>query len=219
MILPLAQDRGGIGVLIYAPFGRPDSGTRWRDAMVPMWAHDFDAHTWAQFFLKFVVAHPGGGRRRTPCHQPAHQHDPDNLGGGRGRLPRCCHPPADGGIRGRAAPGQLDGGGSARAVRGVWAERRPSGTLPEGLRAFRGGPAPARRMQMRRALARHPFEGVVMGGRDCRRRRLWGFRNGGQRRVAAGDNGERWGSGDGPGPGRGRAFGRWEDPRNDGLLG
>jgi aryl-alcohol dehydrogenase-like predicted oxidoreductase len=87
-ILPLAQDEG-IGVLVYLPFGRSRMWERIGDRELPEWAAEFDAHTWAQFMLKFVVAHaavtvacPGTG-------DPEHM--VDNLGGGRGRLPTADH--------------------------------------------------------------------------------------------------------------------------------
>lgn len=84
MILPLAQDRG-IGVLIYAPFGRTRLWNRVAGREVPTWAHDFDAHTWAQFFLKFVVAHPAVTAATPATSRPTNMID--NLGGGRGRIP------------------------------------------------------------------------------------------------------------------------------------
>ncbi len=84
MILPLAQDRG-IGVLIYAPFGRTRLWARTSGREVPAWAHEFDAHTWAQFFLKFVVAHPAVTAVTPATSRPANM--VDNLGGGMGRLP------------------------------------------------------------------------------------------------------------------------------------
>ena len=83
-ILPLAQELG-IGVLVYAPFGRTRLWSRVSGREVPEWAADFDAHSWAQFFLKFVVAHPA-----VTCVTPATsraEHMVDNLGGGIGRLP------------------------------------------------------------------------------------------------------------------------------------
>ena len=87
-IFPLALDRG-IGVLVYLPFGRSRMWQRIGDRPLPEWAAEFDAHTWAQFMLKFAVAHravtvacPGTG-------DPEHM--VDNLGGGRGRLPTPEH--------------------------------------------------------------------------------------------------------------------------------
>jgi aryl-alcohol dehydrogenase-like predicted oxidoreductase len=83
-ILPLAQDLG-IGVLIYAPFGRTRLWSRVGDREVPDWAAEFDATSWAQFFLKFVVAHPAV-TAATPATSRAH-HMVDNMGGAMGRLP------------------------------------------------------------------------------------------------------------------------------------
>jgi aryl-alcohol dehydrogenase-like predicted oxidoreductase len=87
-IFPLAKDRG-IAVLVYLPFGRSRMWARIGDRALPEWAAEFDATTWAQFMLKFVVAQdavtvavPGTG-------DPEHMLD--NLGGGRGRLPTQEH--------------------------------------------------------------------------------------------------------------------------------
>jgi aryl-alcohol dehydrogenase-like predicted oxidoreductase len=87
-ILPLAQERD-IGVLIYAPFGRTRLWSRVSGRDVPEWAAEFDAHSWAQFFLKFVVAHPAV-TAATPATSNA-EHMIDNLGGGVGRLPTEEH--------------------------------------------------------------------------------------------------------------------------------
>src|SRR5690606_22457593 len=56
-IFPLAQDRG-IAVMVYLPFGRSRMWERIGDRPLPEWASEFDATSWAQFMLKFVVAHP-----------------------------------------------------------------------------------------------------------------------------------------------------------------
>jgi aryl-alcohol dehydrogenase-like predicted oxidoreductase len=87
-ILPLAQDRG-IGVLVYLPFGRSRMWQRIGDRELPEWAAEFDAHTWAQFMLKFVVAHPGVSVACPGTGDPGHMID--NLGGGRGRMPTPEH--------------------------------------------------------------------------------------------------------------------------------
>lgn len=84
MILPLAQDLG-IAVLIYAPFGRTRLWNRVDGLEVPDWAAEFDATTWAQFFLKFVIAHPGVTAATPATSRPHHMID--NLGGAMGRLP------------------------------------------------------------------------------------------------------------------------------------
>jgi aryl-alcohol dehydrogenase-like predicted oxidoreductase len=83
-ILPLAQQRK-IGVLVYAPFGRTSLFRRAAGQEVPSWAHDFDAHTWAQFFLKYLVSHPAV-TAVTPATSQA-KNMIDNIGGGIGRLP------------------------------------------------------------------------------------------------------------------------------------
>lgn len=83
-ILPLAQDRG-IGVLVYAPFGRTRLWDRVRGHEVPDWAAEFDAGSWGQFFLKFVLAHPAV-TAATPATSRA-RHMIDNMGAAYGRLP------------------------------------------------------------------------------------------------------------------------------------
>lgn len=83
-ILPLAQERN-IGVLVYLPFGRNRLWARVKGQQVPEWASEFGATTWAQFFLKFLAAHPA-----VTCITPSTsdpEHMTDNLGGGRGQLP------------------------------------------------------------------------------------------------------------------------------------
>lgn len=83
-ILPLAQERK-IAVLAYAPFGRTSLFRRVGDRPVPEWAAEFDATTWAQVFLKFVVSHPAI-TAATPATSQA-RHMLDNIAGGTGRLP------------------------------------------------------------------------------------------------------------------------------------
>jgi len=84
MIFPLAQDQG-IGVLVYVPFGRTRLWNRVDGREVPSWASEFDAETWAQFFIKFAASHPAVTVVTPATSQPRHMID--NLGGGRGRLP------------------------------------------------------------------------------------------------------------------------------------
>ncbi len=83
-ILPLAQERG-IGVLVYLPFGRTRLWERVKGHELPAWAAELDAHSWAQFFLKFVVAHPAV-TAATPATRSV-EHMIDNLGAAVGRLP------------------------------------------------------------------------------------------------------------------------------------
>jgi hypothetical protein len=52
---------------------------------LPGWAADFDAQTWAQFFLKYVISHPAITVARVGTTKAHHMLD--NIGGGVGRLP------------------------------------------------------------------------------------------------------------------------------------
>jgi len=87
-IFPVAQDEG-IAVLVYLPFGRSRMWGRIGDRPLPEWAAEFDAHTWAQFMLKFVVAQPAVTVAAPGTGDPEHM--VDNIGGGHGRLPTPEH--------------------------------------------------------------------------------------------------------------------------------
>jgi aryl-alcohol dehydrogenase-like predicted oxidoreductase len=83
-ILPAAADAGA-AVLTAMPFGRTSLFRAVKGKTLPDWAKDFDAATWGQFFLKFLLANkqvtaviPGIGNA---------DHMIDNLGAARGRLP------------------------------------------------------------------------------------------------------------------------------------
>jgi aryl-alcohol dehydrogenase-like predicted oxidoreductase len=88
VIFPLALERR-VGVLVYLPFGRSRMWARIGDRPVPDWAAEFDAHTWAQLMLKFVIAHPAVTVATPGTSDPEHM--ADNLAGGRGRLPTADH--------------------------------------------------------------------------------------------------------------------------------
>ncbi|MGE3190567.1 MAG: aldo/keto reductase, partial [Vicinamibacterales bacterium] len=83
-ILAHAAERK-IAVLGYAPFGRTRLFRRVGDRPVPDWAAEYDIHSWAQFFLKFVVSHPAI-TAATPATSDA-EHMADNMGGALGRMP------------------------------------------------------------------------------------------------------------------------------------
>jgi aryl-alcohol dehydrogenase-like predicted oxidoreductase len=83
-ILPLARERK-IGVVAYFPFDAGGLFQRVGTTPLPGWAADFDARTWAQFFVKYVVSHPAVTVVRTGTSNPKHMLD--NIGGGSGRLP------------------------------------------------------------------------------------------------------------------------------------
>jgi aryl-alcohol dehydrogenase-like predicted oxidoreductase len=52
---------------------------------LPAWAADFDCETWAQFSLKYILAHPAITCVLTETSDPAHMEE--NMGAGLGRLP------------------------------------------------------------------------------------------------------------------------------------
>jgi aryl-alcohol dehydrogenase-like predicted oxidoreductase len=83
-ILPLALERK-IAVLAYVPFGRTSLFRRVAGQTLPDWAKEFDATTWAQFFLKFILGH-SAITAITPATSQA-KNMLDNIGGGIGRLP------------------------------------------------------------------------------------------------------------------------------------
>ncbi len=83
-LLPLARDLG-VAVIANRPFAQGALFERVRGKALPPWAMEFDCTSWAQFFLKFVLAHPA-----ISCVIPATDqlsHLEDNLAAGRGRLP------------------------------------------------------------------------------------------------------------------------------------
>ncbi|HYV96345.1 MAG TPA: aldo/keto reductase [Gemmatimonadaceae bacterium] len=83
-LLPLAQTRK-IGFLAYFPFDRSRIFQRASTMPLPEWAAEFDAKTWAQFFLKYVISHPAVIVARTGTTKAEHMLD--NIAGGIGRLP------------------------------------------------------------------------------------------------------------------------------------
>ncbi|PYK04110.1 MAG: aldo/keto reductase [Verrucomicrobia bacterium] len=83
-ILPLARQRG-VAVIVNRPFGGGDLFSRARSQPLPDWAAEFDCRSWAQFFLKWIVANSA-----VTCVIPATdkpRHLEDNMQGGVGRLP------------------------------------------------------------------------------------------------------------------------------------
>jgi diketogulonate reductase-like aldo/keto reductase len=83
-LLPLCADRG-VAVLVNRAFEDGNLFGRVRDKPVPTWAADFGAKSWAQVFLKFVLAHPA-----VTCVIPATgkvRNLLDNLAAGTGPLP------------------------------------------------------------------------------------------------------------------------------------
>ena len=83
-ILPLARDRG-VAVLANRPFAEGGLFQRVRAQAVPSWAAEFDCDSWAQFFLKWILAHPAVTCAIPGTSRP--QHLVDNLKAGVGKLP------------------------------------------------------------------------------------------------------------------------------------
>jgi aryl-alcohol dehydrogenase-like predicted oxidoreductase len=83
-LIPIARDRG-IATLVNSPFSRGRLFQRVGDRAVPEWAHAFGAHTWAQFFLKWVLGHDSVTAVVPGTSDPEHLRD--NMRAGLGRLP------------------------------------------------------------------------------------------------------------------------------------
>lgn len=56
-LLPLARERG-IGVIVNRPFRGGSLFRRYGGEAMPEWATEAGCRNWAEFFLKFIVAHP-----------------------------------------------------------------------------------------------------------------------------------------------------------------
>jgi len=83
-LLSIAAD-SGTAVIVNRPFAHGELFAKVKGKPLPPWAAEFDCDSWAQFFLKYIVAHaavtcviPGTGKV---------QHMVDNLKAGNGRLP------------------------------------------------------------------------------------------------------------------------------------
>jgi hypothetical protein len=83
-ILPLARERK-IAFMAYFAFDRGRLFKRIGTTPLPEWAAEFDAKTWAQFCLKYVLSHPDVILAREGTTDAAHM--VENIGGGIGRLP------------------------------------------------------------------------------------------------------------------------------------
>ncbi len=83
-LLPLARERR-VAVLVNRPFVEGALFSRVRGKTLPAWAADWDCESWAQLFLKWILAHPA-----VTCVIPATSrlaHLEDNMKAGLGRLP------------------------------------------------------------------------------------------------------------------------------------
>lgn len=83
-ILPLAAERN-VAVMVNVPFGRDRLFNAVKGKPVPDFAKEFGCASWAQFFLKYVLANEA-----VTCPIPGMakaQYVEDNMGAARGRLP------------------------------------------------------------------------------------------------------------------------------------
>jgi diketogulonate reductase-like aldo/keto reductase len=83
-LLPTAAERG-VAVIANQPLERGDLFRRVRRQALPDWARDFDCASWAELFLKYILAEPA-----VTCVIPATgnpDHMRDNLAAGFGALP------------------------------------------------------------------------------------------------------------------------------------
>ena len=83
-VLPLAHERG-IAVIANRPFGSGDLFAKVRSKPLPDWATEFDCRSWAQFFLKWIVANLAITCAIPATNKPHHVED--NMHGGIGQLP------------------------------------------------------------------------------------------------------------------------------------
>jgi diketogulonate reductase-like aldo/keto reductase len=83
-LLPLAMGKG-VGVIINEPLEKGALFQKIRSKPLPSWAADYDIKSWASFFLKYIISHPG-----VTCVIPATgnpSHMKDNLVSGEDPLP------------------------------------------------------------------------------------------------------------------------------------
>jgi aryl-alcohol dehydrogenase-like predicted oxidoreductase len=95
-VLPVAAELG-VAVLINEPFGGARRGgspslhnllRAVEGKPLPDWASEFDAASWGQFFLKYLLGNPAITGVIPGTNKAAHM--ADNLGAGRGRLPNAA---------------------------------------------------------------------------------------------------------------------------------
>lgn len=83
-LLPVAAARG-VATIVNQPFETAAMFRRVRGKALPDWAAEFDCTSWAQLFLKYIIAEPA-----VTCVIPATgnpEHMADDVRGGIGRLP------------------------------------------------------------------------------------------------------------------------------------
>lgn len=83
-LLPLAEDMG-IAILVNGPFMNGDFFAHVGGHELPDWSAEFDCESWAQFSLKYILAHPAVTCVLTETTKAHHMED--NARAGLGRLP------------------------------------------------------------------------------------------------------------------------------------
>lgn len=83
-LLPLARERG-MAVIINRPFMNGEYFGLVEGRELPDWAAEFDCRTWAQFSLKYILAHPAVTCVLTETTNPEHM--AENIEAAFGRLP------------------------------------------------------------------------------------------------------------------------------------
>jgi diketogulonate reductase-like aldo/keto reductase len=83
-LLPAAL-ASGTAVIVNRPFADAALFEQVKGRTLPEWAAEFDAATWAQFFLKYILAHPAVTSAIPATRNP--KHVLDNMSAGVGRLP------------------------------------------------------------------------------------------------------------------------------------
>jgi diketogulonate reductase-like aldo/keto reductase len=83
-LLPLAQEKNA-AVIVNRPFGKGSMFRRTRGKPLPGWASELGIASWAQYFLKWIIAHPAVTCAIPGTGNPRHM--VDNLGAAHGALP------------------------------------------------------------------------------------------------------------------------------------
>ena len=124
-ILPLAQELR-MAVIINRPFGGGGLFERVRAKQLPNWAAEFDCRSWAQFFLKWIIANSAVTCAIPATNNPNHLED--NLHEGCWPASRRKNASANGRVR--------FGGVASRAIGNALAAARPLPQLEKTLRFF-----------------------------------------------------------------------------------
>ena len=85
-LLPVAASRG-VATIVNQPFETGDMFRRVHGKPVPEWAAEFDCTSWAQLFLKYILAEPAVTAVIPATANPEHM--ADDLKAGFGRLPNA----------------------------------------------------------------------------------------------------------------------------------